>query len=398
MKVLVVNAGSSSLKFQLIDMANESVMAKGNCEKIGIAGSFIGYTINGVKKEVMADIPNHDVAISLVLNLLTDKENGVIASLKEINAVGHRVVHGGEIYTDSVLINDDVMKNLNELRPLGPLHMPANIAGIEACQKVMPGIPNVAVFDTAFHAKMPKEAFLYAVPYDAYTDWKVRRYGFHGTSHKFVSEEVAKLLGKNVEDLKIITVHLGNGSSIAAVKNGRSIDTSMGFTPLEGLIMGTRSGDVDASVAGYIAEQLNMTASEVVNYLNKKSGALGISGVSSDMRDINAAAENGNERAKLVVPMMAYRIKKYIGSYMAALNGADAIVFTGGIGENQEDLRELALRDMDFFGIEIDVEKNNNLKRGTVEEISTANSKVRVFRIPTNEELVIARDTIRLSK
>ena len=397
MKVLVVNAGSSSLKFQLFDMENESVLAKGNCEKIGIDGSFIGYTINGVKKEVLTPMPDHNVAMSLVLKLLTDEKEGVISSLQEIQAVGHRVLHGGEIYTDSVLVDEEVLKNLESLKPLGPLHMPANIAGIYACQKAMPNVPNVAVFDTAFHAQMPKEAFLYAVPYEAYEDWKVRRYGFHGTSHKFVSGEVAKVLGKNVEDLKIITVHLGNGSSVAAVKGGHSVDTSMGFTPLEGLIMGTRSGDVDGSVAGFLAEKEGLTAGEMVTYLNKKCGALGISGVSSDMRDINKAAKEGNERAKLVVPMMAYRIKKYIGSYIAAMNGVDAIVFTGGIGENQEDLRELVLRDMDCFGIKIDVEKNNHLPRGTSEEISTADSKVKVFRIPTNEELVIARDTIRLS-
>ena len=398
MKVLVVNAGSSSLKFQLFDMENESVIAKGNCEKIGINGSFISYSARGEKKEIAAEMKDHNVAIGLVLNLLTSKENGVIASLSEIGAVGHRVLHGGEIYTDSVKITDEVMANLESLKPLGPLHMPANIAGVVACQKAMPGVPNVAVFDTAFHAKMPKEAFLYAVPYEAYENWKVRRYGFHGTSHKFVTGEVAKLLNKPAEDLKIITVHLGNGSSMAAVKDGRSVDTTMGFTPLEGLIMGTRSGDVDASVAGYLAEKEGLSASEMVTYLNKKCGALAISGVSSDMRDINKAAAEGNERAKLVVPMMAYRIKKYIGAYAAVLNGVDAIVFTGGIGEHQEDLRELALDGMEYLGIEIDKNKNNTLPRGTNEEISTANSKVKVFRIPTNEELVIARDTVKLSK
>ena len=398
MKVLVVNAGSSSLKFQLIDMENESVLAKGNCEKIGIDGSFISYSANGVKEEIPEFMPNHDVAISLVLKLLTSKERGAIKSLDEIGAVGHRVLHGGEIYTDSVLVDDEVIKNLNSLKPLGPLHMPANIAGILACQNVMPGVPNVAVFDTAFHAVMPKEAFLYAVPYEAYTDWKVRRYGFHGTSHKYVSTEVAKILNRDVKDLKIITVHLGNGSSVAAVKNGRSIDTSMGFTPLEGLIMGTRSGDIDASVVGFIQDKLGYNAEEMVRYLNKNCGALGISGVSSDMRDLNKAVKEGNERAKLVVPMMAHRIKKYIGGYAAILGGVDAIVFTGGIGENQEDLRELSLEGLEFLGIKIDKDKNNNLPRGTNEEISTINSKVRVFRIPTNEELVIARDTVELTK
>ena len=396
MKVLVINAGSSSLKFQLFDMENESVLAKGNCEKIGLSTSFISYN-NGNKQEIKADIPDHNVAIKLVLDLLTSKDNGVIKSLDEIDAIGHRVLHGGEIYKESVLVDDEVMANLEKLKPLGPLHMPANIAGIVACQKAMPNLKNVAVFDTAFHALMPKEAFLYAVPYEAYTDFGVRRYGFHGTSHYFVSNEVAKILGKDVKDLKIITVHLGNGSSMAAVKDGRSVDTSMGFTPLEGLIMGTRSGDVDGSVAGFLAEKEGLTAGEMVTYLNKKCGALGISGVSSDMREINAAAEAGNERAKLVVPMMAHRIKKYVGAYYALLNGCDAIVFTGGIGENQEDLRELALAGLESLGIEIDVEKNKTLPRGTNELISTPSSKVKVYRIPTNEELVIARDVCRLA-
>ena len=396
MKVLVINAGSSSLKFQLFDMENESVIAKGNCEKIGIDGSFISYN-NGTKQEIKVEMPNHDVAIKMVLDLLTSSDKGVISSLDEIDAIGHRVLHGGEIYKESVLVDDEVLNNLEKLKPLGPLHMPANIAGILACQKAMPTLKNVAVFDTAFHAVMPKEAFLYAVPYEAYEKWGVRRYGFHGTSHYFVANEVARIMNKPVEDLKIITIHLGNGSSMAAVKNGRSIDTSMGFTPLEGLIMGTRSGDVDASVAGFLAEKEGLSASELVTYLNKKCGALAISGISSDMRDINAEAEKGNERAKLVVPMMAHRIKKYVGAYYALLNGCDAIVFTGGIGENQEDLRELALADLTSLGIEIDVEKNNNLPRGTVELISTAKSKVKVYRIPTNEELVIARDVCRLA-
>lgn len=396
MKVLVINAGSSSLKFQLFDMENESVLAKGNCEKIGLSTSFISYN-NGTKQEIKADIPDHNVAIKLVLDLLTSADKGVIKSLDEIDAIGHRVLHGGEIYKESVLVDDEVMANLEKLKPLGPLHMPANIAGIVACQKAMPKLKNVAVFDTAFHALMPKEAFLYAVPYEAYTDYGVRRYGFHGTSHYFVSNELAKIMGKKVEDLKIITIHLGNGSSMAAVKDGRSIDTSMGFTPLEGLIMGTRSGDVDGSVAGFLAEKEGLSAGEMVTYLNKKCGALGISGVSSDMREINAAAEEGNERAKLVVPMMAHRIKKYVGAYYALLNGCDAIVFTGGIGENQDDLRELALRGLESLGIEIDAEKNKTLPRGTTEEISKPSSKVRVFRIPTNEELVIARDVCRLA-
>ena len=398
MKILVINAGSSSLKYQLFDMEKETVLAKGNCQKIGIKGSFITHKYGSNSTKIEMELKNHDEAMQKVLSLLTSGEFGVIKSLNEISAVGHRVLHGGEIYKDSVLVTDEVMKNLELLKPLGPLHMPANISGIVACQKILPSAPQVAVFDTAFHANMPKEAFLYAIPYEAYEDWRIRRYGFHGTSHKFVSGEAAKLLGKDLKDAKIITVHLGNGSSVAAVSGGHSIDTSMGFTPLEGLIMGTRSGDVDASVVSFIAEKLDLRGDEIAQYFNKKCGALGISGVSSDMMDINEASENGNERAKLVVPMMAHRIKKYIGAYAALLNGVDAIVFTGGIGENQADLRELSLSNMEYLGVGFDEEKNNNLPRGTVEEISKPNSRVKVFRIPTDEELVIARDTLNLIK
>ena len=398
MKILVINAGSSSLKYQLFDMEKETVLAKGNCQKIGIKGSFITHKYGSNSTKIEMELKNHDEAMQKVLSLLTSGEFGVIKSLNEISAVGHRVLHGGEIYKDSVLVTDEVMKNLELLKPLGPRHVPANISGIVACQKILPSAPQVAVFDTAFHANMPKEAFLYAIPYEAYEDWRIRRYGFHGTSHKFVSGEAAKLLGKDLKDAKIITVHLGNGSSVAAVSGGHSIDTSMGFTPLEGLIMGTRSGDVDASVVSFIAEKLDLRGDEIAQYFNKKCGALGISGVSSDMMDINEASENGNERAKLVVPMMAHRIKKYIGAYAALLNGVDAIVFTGGIGENQADLRELSLSNMEYLGVEFDEEKNNNLPRGTVEEISKPNSRVKVFRIPTDEELVIARDTLNLIK
>ena len=398
MKILVINAGSSSLKYQLFDMEKETVLAKGNCQKIGIKGSFITHKYGSNSTKIEMELKNHNEAMQKVLSLLTSGEFGVIKSLNEISAVGHRVLHGGEIYKDSVLVTDEVMKNLELLKPLGPLHMPANISGIVACQKILPSAPQVAVFDTAFHANMPKEAFLYAIPYEAYEDWRIRRYGFHGTSHKFVSGEAAKLLGKDLKDAKIITVHLGNGSSVAAVSGGHSIDTSMGFTPLEGLIMGTRSGDVDASVVSFIAEKLDLRGDEIAQYFNKKCGAFGISGVSSDMMDINEASENGNERAKLVVPMMAHRIKKYIGAYAALLNGVDAIVFTGGIGENQADLRELSLSNMEYLGVEFDEEKNNNLPRGTVEEISKPNSRVKVFRIPTDEELVIARDTLNLIK
>jgi len=398
MKILVINAGSSSLKFQLIDMTNESVVAKGNCEKIGIAGSFVSYKANGKENKYTYKMDNHNDAIQKVLDLLVDKEVGVVSSLKEISAVGHRVLHGGEIYKESVKIDANVIKNLKKLIPLGPLHMPANIMGIEACKKVMPKVPQVAVFDTAFHSTMPKESYLYAVPYELYTKDKVRRYGFHGTSHKFVSGEVAKLMKKPLAKLKVITIHLGNGSSITAIKDGKCLDTSMGFTPIEGLMMGTRCGDIDASVVGYIANKYNFNGDQLVEYLNKKSGILGISGVSSDMRDINDAALAGNDRAKLIVPMLAHRIKKYVGAYAAIMGGVDAIVFTGGIGENQEDLREAVLDGLEFLGVKFDKKKNLTLKRGTIELLSTKKSKVAVYRIPTNEELVIARDTMALSK
>ena len=398
MKVLVINAGSSSLKYQLLDMKNEKLIAKGNCEKIGLNGSFVSLKANGQEKIVNGKLNNHEEAMEVVMKLLTDKENNVLSSLSEIEAVGHRVLHGGEIYTDSVLITDKVMADLEKLRPLGPLHMPANISGIKACQEVMPSVPQVAVFDTAFHSKMPAKAFMYGVKFEDYQELGIRKYGFHGTSHRFILEETAKLLGKNKEDVKVISVHVGNGSSVSAIKDGKSVDTSMGFTPLEGLVMGTRSGDIDASVVEYLCDKKGWTASKAVNYLNKEGGVLGVSGVSSDMREINAAIESGNERAKLALDMLCYRVKKYVGSYLAVLNGADAIVFTGGIGENQEDMREVVLSDMAYAGIKFDKEKNNNLPRGTVEEISLPSSKIKVFRLPTNEELMIARDTVKLAK
>ena len=399
MKVLVINAGSSSLKYQLIDMSDESVIAKGNCEKIGLDGSFIKHKANGKEIKIESAMPSHKEAIELVLDCLLDKNHGAISSLKEISAVGHRVLHGGEIYTDSVVVDDLVMENLEMLKPLGPLHMPANIMGIKSCQKVMAGVPQVAVFDTAFHSKMEPSAFLYALPYEAYTDWKVRRYGFHGTSHKFVSNEVAKLLNKDLADCKIITIHLGNGSSMAAVKNGHSVDTTMGYTPLEGLLMGTRSGDVDPSVLEVVSEKAGLKSiKECINYLNKKSGVLGINGVSPDMRDNEDLAKAGNYRAQLVYEMLAHRVKKYIGSYFAELNGVDAIVFTGGVGENDNMIREKAVSNLESLGIVLDVNKNKTCPRGTVEELTGNNSKVRIFRIPTNEELVIARDTLNLTK
>ncbi len=398
MKVLVINAGSSSLKYQLLDMKNEKLIAKGNCEKIGLSGSFVSLKANGQEKIVNGKLNNHEEAMEVVMKLLTDKENNVLSSLSEIEAVGHRVLHGGEIYTDSVVITDKVMADLEKLRPLGPLHMPANISGIKACQEVMPSVPQVAVFDTAFHSKMPAKAFMYGVKFEDYQELGIRKYGFHGTSHRFILEETAKLLGKNKEDVKVISVHVGNGSSVSAIKDGKSVDTSMGFTPLEGLVMGTRSGDIDASVVEYLCDKKGWTVQKAVNYLNKEGGVLGVSGVSSDMREINSAIEAGNERARLALDMLCYRVKKYVGSYLAVLNGADAIVFTGGIGENQEDMRETVLSDMAYAGIKFDKEKNNNLPRGTVEEISLPTSKVKVFRLPTNEELMIARDTVNLVK
>jgi len=395
-KILVINAGSSSLKFQLFDMDNEKVIAKGNCEKIGLEGSFIGYKTTGDKKEVMVAMPNHTIALEQVFKVLTDANEGVIKSVDEISAVGHRYVHGGWIFDKSVIIDEENIEKMKLMIDLSPLHAHANLAGIKGCMDLMPNTPQTAVFDTSFHASMPAKAYMYGINYEDYEKYHIRRYGFHGTSHRFVTGEVAKLLGKKPEEIKVITVHLGNGSSITAVDHGKSVDTTMGLTPLEGLVMGTRSGDLDPSIVGVLAEKKGMSASEVINYLNKKCGIAGISGVSSDMRELNSAIKEGNERARLALDMLIYRVKKYIGSYLAVLGGADAIVFTGGIGENQEDLREEALAGMEYCGIEIDVEKNNNLPRGTVEEISSKNSKIRVFRIPTDEELLIARDTKEL--
>ena len=393
MKILVINAGSSSLKFQLFDMDNEKVIAKGNCEKIGLAGSFISYKTTGDKKEVMADMPDHNVAVKKVFDVLTDKSEGVIKSVSEIDAVGHRFVQGGWLFDRSVIIDDEAVKKLDQLTDLSPLHAHANMAGYKGCVALMPNTPQVAVFDTSFHATMPAKAYMYGIKYEDYEKYHVRKYGFHGTSHRYVLAETAKLLGKKPEEVNIITVHLGNGSSITAIKNGKSVDTTMGLTPLEGLIMGTRSGDLDPTVVSYLDNKKGMTADQVVSYLNKQCGILGVSGVSSDMRELNNAIEQGNARARLALDMLIYRVKKFIGSYMAVLGRVDAITFTGGIGENQEDLREGSLEDMEIYGIEIDKEKNNHLPRGTTEEISTPNSKVKVYRIPTDEELLIARDT-----
>lgn len=397
MKILVLNAGSSSLKYQLFDMTDKSVIAKGNCEKIGLQTSFMKYKAHDKEVIFTEEIKNHSDAIELVLKTLQDSEVGVIMDIAEIGAIGHRVLHGGEIYKDSVLVDDEVLKNLEELIPLGPLHQPANIMGIKACRELTDA-PNVAVFDTAFHANMPKEAYMYGLPYSAYTDWHIRKYGFHGTSHKYVSGRVASVMNKPIEDLKIITVHLGNGSSMAAVKDGHSIDTTMGMTPLDGLVMGTRSGNIDPSIIEFINKKTGWSIEEITNYLNKKSGMLGLNGKTSDMRENNDLIAAGDERAKLFLDILAYQIKKYIGSYAAAMGGVDAIAFTGGIGENQEDIREMCLEGLDFLGIEIDKDKNWKLPRDTEEELSLPSSKVKIYRIPTNEELAIALDTLKLAK
>ena len=396
MKVLVINAGSSSLKYQVFDMSNESVLAKGNCEKIGIAGSFIKYKANGIEKTFEGDLENHTQALKNVISILTNKEYGVLESLNDIDAVGHRVLHGGEIFKESVVVTPEIMATLETLIPLGPLHMPANISGVKACQELFENKPQVAVFDTAFHAQMPQKAFMYALPYEAYEKWNIRRYGFHGTSHRYVSGECARLLNKDIKDVRIITCHLGNGSSISAVQGGHSVDTSMGLTPLAGLMMGTRSGDIDPSILEAIQDKTGWSLKEITTYLNKKSGIFGMNGVSSDMRDNDAEMAKGNKRAILAYEMLAYQIKKFIGAYTAVMGGVDAIVFTGGVGENDAILREKVLTGLEYLGVELNKEHNKTMPRGTTQEISTPNSKVKVYRIPTDEELVIARDAVAL--
>lgn len=392
MKVLVINCGSSSLKYQLVDMDTEKVMAKGLAERIGIAGSVLTHRPEGKDKVVIEqEMKDHKDAVRLVLNALVDKNHGVISSMSEISAVGHRVVHAGEKYSGSVLITDDVMKALEECSNLAPLHNPPNIIGINACKALMPGVQMVGVFDTAFHQTMPDYAYMYAIPYEYYEKYRIRRYGFHGTSHRYVSKVAAQLLNKPYEELKIITCHLGNGSSIAAVKNGKCVDTSMGFTPLEGMVMGTRSGDLDPAIIQFLTSNAGMTVDEVNNVLNKKSGFLGLSGVSSDTRDVEAAAKDGNKRAQLALNVFYYRVKKYIGAYAAAMGGVDAIVFTAGIGENSVESREEICKGLEFMGIKIDKQKNNT--RGKAVDVSADGSKVRVLVIPTDEELMIARDT-----
>ncbi|WP_139904531.1 acetate kinase [Clostridium thermarum] len=397
MKILVINCGSSSLKYQLLDMTNEGVMAKGLVERIGIEGSKLTQKVEGRDKYIVEKpLANHQEAIQLVIDALIDEKNGVIKSMDEIAAVGHRVVHGGEKYAESVIIDDSVMKALNECVKLAPLHNPPNITGIEACRALMPNVPMVAVFDTAFHQTMPKESYIYALPYELYEKYGVRRYGFHGTSHKYVSQEAAKMIGKDIKDLKLVVCHLGNGASITAVKNGKSFDTSMGFTPLEGLVMGTRSGDLDPAVVTYLMKQLNISADEMDNILNKKSGILGISGVSSDFRDVEDEMNAGHERCKLALDIFHYRVRKYIGSYVAAMDGIDALIFTAGLGENSPETREEVCNGLGALGIKIEKSKNNF--KGRREDISAVDSKVKVFVIPTDEELMIARDTLNLVK
>lgn len=397
MKILVVNCGSSSLKYQLYDMEKESVMAKGLVERIGIEGSVLTHRVDGRDKYIIqTPMSDHKVAIQLVLDTLTDKEHGVISSPEEISAVGHRLVHGGEKYSSSVKITDEVMKELEEVSKLAPLHNPPSIIGINACMELMPNTPMTAVFDTSFHQTMPQVAYMYALPYELYESDAIRRYGFHGTSHKYVSKRAAEILGKNLEDLKMVTCHLGNGSSLTAVKNGKSIDTSMGFTPLAGLMMGTRTGDMDPAIVTYLMNEKGMDSKEVDTIMNKKSGVLGISGVSSDFRDVEAAADAGNERAKLALDMFYYKTKRYIGSYTAAMGGVDAIVFTAGLGENSAKARVEILKGLEFLGFELDLEKNDF--RGEERIISKDGSKVQVLVVPTNEELMIARDTMELVK
>ena len=394
MNVLVINCGSSSLKYQLIDSQTESVLAKGLCERIGIDGRLV-YEKTGCDKEVTeAAMPTHKQAIQLVLEALVNPATGAIADLSAIDAVGHRVVHGGEKFASSTVLTDEVIAVIEECNDLAPLHNPANLIGIRACQELMPNVPMVAVFDTAFHQTMPEVAYMYGLPYEYYEKYSVRRYGFHGTSHSYVSQRAAAVLGKDYSELKTIVCHLGNGASICAVNGGKSVDTSMGLTPLEGLIMGTRSGDVDPSILDFIAQKENLTLSQVMNVLNKKSGVEGMSGVSSDFRDLAAAAKEGNKRAELAIDAFAYRVVKYIGAYVAAMNGVDAICFTAGLGENDAATRAKILANLGYLGITVDEEANNI--RGKEVVISTPDSKVAVLTIPTNEELAICRETVAL--
>ena len=399
MNVLVINAGSSSLKYQLIDMTNEKLLVKGMCDRIGIEGGNFKYQVPGKEDyKVNQPIANHAEAIELVIKTLTDPKIGVIKSMSEIEAVGHRVLHGGEKFSGSVLVNEDVKAAIRECFELGPLHNPANLTGIESCEKVMPGVPQIAVFDTGFHQTMPDFAYIYALPYEYYEKYKIRRYGFHGTSHRYVTLRAAAVLGKKPEDLKIVTCHLGNGSSVTAVKNGKCFDTSMGVTPLEGLIMGTRCGNIDPAIVPLIMKKENLTPDEMDVILNKKSGILGVSQTTSDNRDIEEGAKAGNKRYQLIEKMLVHQITKYIGGYAAAMGGIDAVVFTGGIGENNPHYRARIAENLRFMGADIDEERNNKCKRKDCEEmdLSTDKATLRILCIPTNEELMIARDTLEI--
>lgn len=396
MKILVINAGSSSLKYQLIDMDDESVIAKGNCERIGMDGHITHKTFDNREVSEDCSFPTHTEAFERVVKALTEGDAAVIRSMDEIAAVGHRIVQGAEIFNKATIVTDEVIDQIDGLAELAPVHNHPHALALRACKKVIPEyVPQVVVFDTAFHQTMPEKAYMFGLPYECYEKFHVRKYGFHGTSHRFVSRALAKVMGKNVEDLKIVSCHLGNGSSITAVNGGKSVDTSMGFTPLDGVIMGTRSGCVDPSAVTFVQKKLGLDASEMSEYLNKKSGFLGVSGISSDNRDLDAAIKDGNKRAKLAGDILRYGIKKYIGSYAAVMNGLDAVIFTGGIGENAPGVREDACKDMEFFGIKLD-EKLNSETKGQLAKISTPDSKVEVWVVPTNEELLIARDTKEL--
>ena len=396
MKILVLNCGSSSIKYALYNMDDKSVMTSGGAERVGLDNAFVKVNLpNGEKKQIMHDIPEHTEGVKFIFSLLTDPEIGVIKDLNEINAVGHRMVHGGEKFNKSVILNDEVLKAFEDCIDLAPLHNPANLKGVKAVSELMPGLPQVGVFDTAFHQTMPEKAYLYAIPYELYKEYGVRRYGFHGTSHRYVSQRVCEYLGVNAADKKIITCHIGNGGSVAAVDGGKCVDTSMGLTPLEGLMMGTRSGDIDGGAVTFIEKKLGLDADGMSALLNKKSGLLGVTGISSDMREIDTAIEQGNKLAETALDMYNYRIKKYVGAYAAAMGGCDIIVFTAGVGENQAQMREVVCSNMEYMGVKIDVEKNKGI-HGEEAIISTPESKVTVCVIPTDEELMIATDTMNL--
>lgn len=397
MIIFVVNCGSSSIKYQLLNMNGEQVQAKGLIERIGMEGSVLKHTPTGkYTVDISAEIPDHSVGIQMALDALTNEEYGVIDSMDEIDAVGHRVVHGGERFTDSVLISDDVLNGIEACAEIAPLHNPPNLYGIKACMRLMYNTPQVAVFDTAFHQTMPKVAYLYGLPYEMYVKYGLRRYGFHGTSHKYVAQQAAEMMGEHMSDLRFITCHLGNGASIAAIKYGKSIDTSMGYTPLEGLVMGTRSGEIDPAIIPFLMEKENMNAQQIDDYLNRRSGILGISGLSSDFRDLESAANRGDERSQLAIDIFAYKVKKYIGGYVAAMGGVDAIIFTAGLGENSPFMRDKICNGLEYLGTRIDPELNK--LRGKQMEISIKRARVKIFVIPTNEELVIARDTLNICR